>query len=490
MKPLEKVAVIDVGSNSCRMVIYERAGSALIPYFNEKAMAGLGRKLPKTGMLNPEGVVKALDTFRRFRAILDGLEIERTYAVATAAVREAGDRDEFIAQAEKALGVPLRVLSGAEEGQLSSLGVKAGFRQTKGIVGDLGGTSLELQRTDKGASEDAGETFLLGPLARADDRDLSVSKRRKNIRKILSESKLLADPVKQLFAVGGAWRNVAAVHMALTSYPLGVAHAYQLDRKALATVIEAAEGAEQHSGLRGRLQAIAKRRYDTLLHAALVLDVLVELAEAETVSVSAFGLREGVVSEAEALNAADGLLDTAELYFKFSEASSAFGRKLYRFLEPVTDGLSPDAAVLEAACLMADAGARLHPDHRCQLVFEQILRAPLPGLSHQERLFVAYAVATRYSFKFDMPKDVGKLISKQLIDEARILGTAMRLGGVYSGRTADVLGGVALERSKKSLRLNVLEDDEDMLSGAVKRRLSQLASLMELEPVWEFVTEI
>lgn len=490
MKPLEKIAVIDVGSNSCRMVIYERAGSALIPYFNEKSMAGLGRKMPETGRLNPEGVDKALDTFRRFRAILDGLDIQDTYAVATAAVREAKDREAFIKQAEKVLAMPLRVLSGAEEGYLSALGVKAGFRRAKGVVGDLGGTSLELQNLDGTETSDNGETFLLGPLARAEDKGLSLSKRRKNIRKILSESNLLASPAKRLFAVGGAWRNVASVHMDLTDYPLGVAHAYELDRTAIATVIEAAEGAEKHSGLRRRVQAVAKRRYDTLLHAALVLDVLVELAGTDSVSISAFGLREGVVSDAEALKADAGLHDTAELYFKFSTASSAFGRRLYQFLKPVIATLSLDTPVLEAACLMADAGARLHADHRCQLLFEQILRAPLPGLSHEERLFVAYAVATRYSFKFEMPRSVRKLISLKRADEARILGTAMRLGGVYSGRTADVLDGVRLECTKKALRLNVQKDNEDMVSGPVKRRLEQLASLMDLEPSWSLVEKL
>ncbi|MEQ9315278.1 MAG: hypothetical protein RLN72_05455 [Henriciella sp.] len=93
--PPEKSAVVDIGSNSVRLVIYEVTGSAALPYFNEKVLAGLGRGLPETGKLSPEGVSQALAALRRYRAILTGLGVKRVIAVATAAVREAEDGSEF-----------------------------------------------------------------------------------------------------------------------------------------------------------------------------------------------------------------------------------------------------------------------------------------------------------------------------------------------------------------------------------------------------------
>ena len=208
MKSAEKIAVVDIGSNSCRMVIYEQSGAALIPYFNEKAMAGLGRDLSETGRLSPTGSELALQTFHRFRAITASLNIKNVRAVATAAVREASDGPEFKKRAEAILGAPIKVLSGADEGRLSAVGVSIGFLGPKGLIADLGGTSMELRPVDQDA---VGESFLLGPLARAQDTNLPFEKRRKTMRKILANSEFVKTAAGQdLFAVGGAWRNVAA----------------------------------------------------------------------------------------------------------------------------------------------------------------------------------------------------------------------------------------------------------------------------------------
>ena len=141
----EKIAVIDIGSNSCRMVIYERSGAALIPYFNEKAMAGLGRDLSETGRLSPSGQELALKTFHRFRAITASLNIRDIRAVATAAVREADDGPDFKARAERILCGSIKTLSGADEGRRSARGVAAGFVKPAGLIADLGGTSMEIR---------------------------------------------------------------------------------------------------------------------------------------------------------------------------------------------------------------------------------------------------------------------------------------------------------------------------------------------------------
>ena len=481
MLSAEKVAVIDVGSNSCRMVIYEQAGAALLPYFNEKAMVGLGRDMAKTGIIYPAGKIKALETLQRFQAILNGLGIDKVYAVATSAVREASDGAQFRREAEATLGVPLQVLSGADEGRISALGVVTGFSKAKGLVADLGGASLELQSVGKPAGDRPGETYLLGPLARAEDAELATSKRRKAIAKILSESQTL--PLKSgcLYAVGGAWRNVAAVHMALTDYPLGVMHAYSLDRAALATVIEAAEAAHDDADIRERLQRVAKRRYETLLHAALVLDTLLDLSAVSAAHISAYGLREGVVAEASGASSGDGLLDTAQLYLKLSDASTAFGHQVHTFIAPILNRIAQRPAVLSATCMMADAGARLHPDHRSDLIFEQVLRAPLPAIGHDERVFAAFAVASRNTFKFRAPAAIARIVSPDLLAQARLVGTAMRLAGVYSGRSAQILETAGLDVTPTDLVLRVLEKNQDMVSGTVRRRHQQLAGLMGLE---------
>ena len=480
MKPAEKIAVIDIGSNSCRMVIYERSGAALIPYFNEKTMAGLGRDLSQTGRLSPSGQALALKTFHRFRAITSSLSIKDIRAVATAAVREAGDGPAFKAQAEAILGVPVKVLSGADEGHMSALGVTAGFISPQGLIADLGGTSMEI-RPVKGSK--SGESFLLGPLARADDVNLSYSKRLKEITKILNDSQFkLKGGDSQLFAVGGAWRNVAAVHMMLRNYPLRVPHGYSMTVKDVDDVIEAAELAESDKHTRELLMGVSKRRFDTLPHAALLLKALMQQIESKEVVFSAFGLRDGVAAEGVGVDGAIGLLDAVPLFLRSSPQSLAFGRELYSFIHPFSDFFKRRETVLRAICMMADAGARMHADHRAQLVFEQILRAPLPSLSHSERLFAAYAAASRYTFKYREDPHYARLLSMRAKRRAKVLGTAMRLASVYSGRSGPILETARLTVTDKTLCMHVQHDFRDLVSETVERRLAQLAGLMKLHP--------
>ncbi len=472
------------------MVIYDRSGAALLPYFNEKIMAGLGRGLAETGVLFPPGKAKALETFRRFRAILKESGIDDVRAVATAAIREAADGSAFCAEASEALGTQLRVLSGIEEGQISALGAMSGFRGARGLVADLGGASLELYPAGTGKDEHAGETYLLGPLARSEDRALAPDKRRKIIIRHLAESRLLPVSAGQLLAVGGAWRNVGNVHMALTNYPLRVVHDYRLDRDALRLVADAvakSDGGDED--LKQQLQQISKRRFDTLPHAVLVLETLLEKSELDEVRLSSFGLREGVAQAETDQADGIGLLDTTELYFRLNRANVAFGEALFGFLGPVLDSVEQDLDVMRATCMMADAGARLHPDHRCDLIFQQVLRAPMPSLNHSERMFCAVAVAARYSFKFEVPDEIMRIMDKEDYSSARLVGTAMRLGGVFSGRSASILKTARLKRSDRCLILQIFERNREMISSTVKRRHQQLAELLGLEAKIEAIAE-
>ncbi len=487
MAQSEKVAVIDVGSNSCRLVIYERQGSALLPYFNEKSMAGLGRNLSQSGVLYPNGKRKALETFRRFQAILEGLGISNVIAVATAAVREAEDGPAFKVEAEQALNTRLRILSGADEGRLSARGVIFGRGTFDGIAADLGGSSVEIESCSVG-DDRQGETYLLGPLARIEDQHLSLEKRRKRIAKILDKSKLLATSPRQLVAVGGAWRNIAMVHMMLTDYPLRVVNQYPLSRKALATVLSAVTDAEKDEALRERLGKVAKKRYDTMVHAALVLEGLLLKAGLKQASIAAYGLREGVIADLLGdLERGDNLTDAIRLYLNLGDASMAFGSSLDDFVSGIFKRSHPDRRLIQATCQMADAGARMHPDHRPDLIYHQVVRAPLPWFDHRGRLIAAFAMASRYTFKFEAPSELQRLYDHSDVKLARTLGTAMRLGGAFSGRSSSILTTAKLEKTSSELILRVWKKNEDMVSGTVKRRLRQLAELIGREPAIEIV---
>lgn len=486
-------AVIDIGSNSVRLVIYDVFGNALLPHYNEKVMARLGDGLRETGKLSVKGIGVALRALGRYRAILDGLEVRQIRTVATAAVRLADDGAAFINRVKDEAGLRVDIISGIEEAQLSALGVAAGFHEVSGLVGDLGGSSLEFCALKNGRVGQ-GESLVLGPLA-MDARHLDLSSLAKPVARELKRSSLLNGHGGTFYMVGGAWRALAKLHMDIADYPLRQLHHYRMDARAVRMTVEASMSDDAVN--RERRVRASRRRSDVLPYAGLVLGELFEIGEFSEVVVSAYGLREGaMVSDMEAEGpAGDGLTDGVILSGRLRDNTLAFGQALAAWTAPVvrpTEDLFGEPEVhdrlIAAACLHADFGARLHPDTRAQLAFDRVLFGAYANSSHAERTFIALAVGYRYSHGFkpgDQP--AARLLNKSQIKLARQLGACMRLGAVFSGRSANVLEGVKLAREQKVLTLSVPPEKRALVSSTVQRRLQTLAELLDCE--WQIATE-
>src|SRR4051794_5748149 len=227
-KRASSVAVIDIGSNSVRLVVYESMARSLITIFNEKALCGLGREVQSTGLLAPDAVARALTSLRRFRALCKVMKVGRVYAIATAACRDASNGPDFIAKAERICGVGIDILSGPREAKLSALGVVSGVHHPDGIVGDLGGGSLELIDV-RGNRVHSGVTLPLGSLALQDASHKSVKRAERIVRTDLTGvAQLKAGRGRTFYAVGGTWRALARIHIVQSGYPLRVMHGYSL----------------------------------------------------------------------------------------------------------------------------------------------------------------------------------------------------------------------------------------------------------------------
>jgi exopolyphosphatase/guanosine-5'-triphosphate,3'-diphosphate pyrophosphatase len=225
------IAVFDIGSNSVRLVVYERLSRNLTPLFNEKALCGLGREVATTGRLAPDAVEKALMALTRFRALCDVMRVGDAIAIATAAVRDASDGTDFIARAKEICRCEIEVLSGKREAKLAAFGVLSGSNRVDGVVGDLGGGSLELVDV-KGARIGAGVTTPLGSLSLADMSSRSLKAAEKIVREKLKDQDVLkALEGRRFYAVGGTWRAIARLHMWQTGYPLHVMHGYAIAAK-------------------------------------------------------------------------------------------------------------------------------------------------------------------------------------------------------------------------------------------------------------------
>ena len=478
-------AVIDVGSNSVRLVLYRLEGRAIWTVYNEKVLAGLGRDLAVTGRLSPEGAASAIDALTRFRVLIEAARPDRVYTAATAAVREATDGASFRDKVKARTGIDLRVLSGEEEARYAALGVLAGLPHATGLVGDLGGASLELTRITDG-EPGPGVTLPLGPFSIADRGKADPARVRAAIDRHLR-------PIAGRFgarsfnAVGGAWRNFALIHMRMTGYPLEIVHQYEIEaRDALDA---AAFISRQSRGSLERIEGISRRRLETLPHAALILEGLIQHLGIERIVLSAYGLREGLLLEAASarLRRRDPLIEGCAALGARYAIAERLGAGLQGWLAEPFSKLEPlfgarDATLLAAACRLAELGAQLHPDHRARLIFDQVLRAPIAGMDHAERVFLACAAFARHTAapNAPLPEITERLLTSERRQRARVLGAALRLGCDLSGRNPQLLDHAKLEFRPEAVVLKTTEMwGAILLSEQTNKRAAVLASALE-----------
>ncbi|WP_340693646.1 Ppx/GppA family phosphatase [Hyphomonas sp.] len=482
----ERAGIIDIGSNSVRLVIYDVLGASILQTFNEKVMAGLGEGLIQRGTLSPTGRESALSALSRYRAILKALHLRNYTAVATAAVREARDGPDFVKKAGRVLGRPVTVLSGADEARLSALGVEASFHRPKGVMGDLGGSSIEFQRIGSGKAR--GESLLLGPLSLAAEAE-DLRELRKKVRAELKSSKVLPGAEGRFYAVGGAWRSFARLNMEIENYPLHVLQGYQMNEGQVARTAKLCLDSVSNAAARSRVEKVDRRRAKHLPIAAIIVEEILANSSLEGVTISSGGLREGVLRDLTGAAVTDPLLDGVIAFGRLDQNQIAFGQALHEFVSPafapepdLFGSPAADARIEKAACMMADSAGRFHPDHRALLAYEQALRAPYAGVTHAERGMIAYAIGCRYEKDFKRPGEYLSLTSDEQADRARQLGSAMRLGAVFSGRSGPILKRASLARKGENLELHVLKVDEPMVSDTVLRRLTQTANQLRLKP--------
>ncbi len=476
-----RVAVVDIGSNSIRIVVYDRLSRAPMPIFNEKILCGLGRDLARTGRLHPDGLDMALKNLARFRRLIDGMGVRHVDVLATAAVREAEDGKAFVAKVKRLCGLSVSTISGLEEARLSALGVLSGTPGADGVMGDLGGGSLELVALGR---EESGRqvTLPLGPF-----RLMAGKKSRSEVRALVDSSLAEQDWLSEyrgrdFYPVGGAWRSLAKVHMAKTKYPVHVIHQYSVpgrELRQLASLI-----ARQGRASLDRLPAVNKRRLETLPYAALVLESLLKTMAPSEVVFSAYGLREGHLFDqlSEEDRSADPLLHTcSEIARRLERFGEATG--IARWTRALFADETPAAARLrKAASLLSDFCWAEHPDYRAEHAYLRTLRMAVVGVDHAERVFLAATLYARYGGLIGdrTSKAVDWVLTPDEILRAKLLGAALRLARTLSGGATGLLRRTRLERTDDELIL-WLPADQDTLDGdVVARRLDTLAGTLDV----------
>mgnify|MGYP005813362611 CR=1 FL=1 len=486
-KRAARFGIVDLGSNSVRLVVYAAAVRSPVLVFNEKVLCGLGRTLSSTGKLDPKGIERAFDALRRFIALRDQIGIDRLVVAATAAVRDAEDGPEFLAEAEKICGFKIRLVSGPEEARLSAQGVLSGIPDADGIVGDLGGASLELVAVGGGQQLGEGETLPLGPLRIMDQTKNNLAAADAMVDKALKGLDLLKDQQgRRLFVVGGVWRNLARIHMAQRNYPIHVLHQYVIPARDAADIAKVIEKLGPKT--LAQIPDISERRIDTLPFGALVLEKLIAAMKAKEVVVSAYGLREGILFDLldKREQAKDPLIegshDLANRLARFPE----HGDELTRWTAPLFGedvmGETPDQARLRrAACILADIGWYVHPDYRAHHSMTQILLAPFTAVDHAGRLFLARVGYHRHEGRGEpeLIGDLSGILTETENYRALVLGLSLRLAFTLCAATTGMLPRTRLEISKSNVVLVVPRRYEALLGEVVQRRLAALARAID-----------
>jgi len=482
----EDAAVIDVGSNSVRLVVYRVDGRAMTPILNEKVMAGLGRDLSRTGALSKDGVEMALRALKRFTTLLEAQGVTSVFTVGTAAVREAKDGRTFAKRVKDETGLELRILDGAEEAKLSALGVSAGAPDAKGVVGDLGGASLEL--VEIGAPGlGRGETFPLGPLTLMDEEAFDYDRISAIVERTLKDARMLNKRGGDFYAVGGAWRALGRIDIALSNHPIGVLHHHEMSRAEVLKVADVVRKQSKRS--LERLEEAAAKRAETLPYAAVVLERVMMLGNFDRVVLSAFGLREGVLMErmsAEVL-AVHPLIAAAEALAGRAPRARSFGPALEKWMAPMFTGQLPvfprvrETVLRGAAARLADIGGPLHPDQRVEIMFDLILRAPIAAISHPERAFLAAAIHHRYTKAQPRHAEAYlRLLNEEQQASAAALGAALRLGADLSGRSEALLANFDVAAVDGKLLLRVKKKMAHLVTETATRRLEAAAAALGL----------
>ena len=482
---LSRVGVVDVGSNSVRMVVFDGAARSPAYFFNEKIMCALGAGMSETGLLNPGGRARALAAMRRFRHLGEAMGTGALTAVATAAVREAEDGAEFCAEVERETGIRIWVIDGQEEARLSAQGVLLGWPGSYGLVCDIGVSSMELAEIDGG---EVGRRLSspLGPLKLRDVKGGRKARKALIREHLCAMQAELGEQKNRLFLVGGSWRAIAKIDMARRDYPLHVLHEYRMTAKSVRDTVKYIQKTDIDS-LRAGV-GVSATRMALVPIAAEILREVVKTFRPRDIAISSYGIREGLLFEQmpQKLRDRDPLIEACAFAESRDARVPGFGKVVYRFIEPLFRSVRPERRrIIKAACLLHDVSWRAHPDYRAEDCFDNATRANLGGLKHSERVFLGLALLYRYSNKREGTRfaDLSAFVTPDDEHQAEVLGKAMRFAAMLWLRRDAKLGELRWFPRKKRLELWLSPEATPLFGEVAQARFASLCETLQAESV-------
>lgn len=480
----QSVAVIDVGSNSIRLVVYEGLKRALIPIFNEKILCGLAKNMEKTGHLDPGGRKRALAVLDRFITLATVMGVDSLTVFATSAVRDAQDGADFVAQVQSCYKCEVTVLAAEDEAYYSALGVINSIDNVHGFVGDLGGGSLELVWVDHGNIAHKA-SFPIGTLRLIHGKEIKIQ------HYIASIDYHIASFFSQhtmenchFYLVGGSFRSLVKMHMMKKHYPIKVLHNYVVQAEEFYSTLQIV--ARSSWSTLKKTKVVPKKRLSLLPIAALVAERIIFHGRPSQVVCSTSGVREGVLMSqlTEQQKTLHPLIAACIEMAKKVNRSSQYGYELMQWVSPLFAPMTPECKnLMLAACLLSDICCYENTEYRAELAFKKIMDSSLIGVTHKERIYIAAALYYRY--KATLEDEYMHLIvcflSKKDQHEVALLGAAMKLARNISASSCGVLSNTPVMIKGKTVYLQLQGTYAALKGEAVEKRLRSLAAILKLE---------
>jgi exopolyphosphatase/guanosine-5'-triphosphate,3'-diphosphate pyrophosphatase len=475
-------AIIDIGSNTVRLVVYGGSPRAPTVLLNEKVAARLGSELTTTGRLGEESVALAMRGLERYALLLRDLGIDAVDVVATAAVREASNGPDFLAQLAT-LGFAPRLLSGEEEAELSAWGVIGAFPRGKGIVADLGGGSLELVRIGDQPERNApgqGISLPLGTLRLPELKKGDPDRLRKTLQQALKDAGVAPVESGDLFLVGGTWRAMAVYAMEQRGYPLSDPHGLSLSREeAVAFAKELARRQSEELRIAPRISSM---RSASMPDAAVLLQVLIKRLEPRNVIVSAWGLREGILYSGLAphARAQDPLIAGVSTFAVSRGASPMMAARVASWtVDALPEGGSSSERLRLAATMLALASMQVEPNLRVRVGVEWALHKRWIAIGPESRAMLAAAICANGNH-LDLPSELAALAGQDKLDQAIGWGLAIRMCRRLGGQSRQSLQSSRLLREGGALVLELQPSHAPLFGVPNEKDLAALAGWLKL----------
>lgn len=478
--PKGLVAIIDIGSNSVRMVVFHALKRVPLPLFNEKYMCALGKGLARTGKLNPEGVKHAELAIARFLLMAKRLEVASLDIIATAAVRDAENGAAFVEGLERQHGIKITIISGEREAELAAKAVLSAFHDPFGISADLGGGSMELATVERSRIGQVASCHL-GSLRML---DASEGKREKMEELIKQELKSIgwlkeAKP-PTIYAIGGGFRALGKLHIKKTHYPLDLVHDYAMSRRAVSQMCERL--ISMSPAEIAALPTISPKRAQTIVPTALVLQKLFAVTGAHEVRFSAAGIREGFFYDllSSRMQKEDPLLSSAADLAALIGRSGSYAQELYDWMTPL---FANEPIVWQrirlALCKLSEIAWSIDPNFRAGWAYRRIIQSSLKGIDHKERLMLALALFHRYQTRWKGDKSEISLLDERERQWARCIGLAANLAFQLSGGRAGNLYHAKLAFHDSKVLLTLDAEANPLRTEAVEKRVEGLGDALK-----------